>query len=158
MVIANVRSQPNLNANILGVLVTGTGIQTVSEQKGWIKIKSPLAGWIAKSQIKLLPCDDSIQLLIERGLPTISRLGKQAINNNLSSEARENFTRIVNQLSLDNPVLQDWQYLNKKRQQNKVREESAASITNVSNSGLIRSQISIKTELMIILGSSFHEN
>jgi hypothetical protein len=148
-------------------------VQTGSEQKQrWIKLNSPIVGWIAKSQVKLLPCDDSIQLLIETGLPTISRLTQQAINNNLSSaetlvnlsigvdgltaeayaltianwanqnpsflisvlekqsstirrafldslyfglgesEARENFTHIVNQLPCDNPVLQDWRYLN----------------------------------------------
>ena len=170
---ANVRSLPEINTNIIGALTTGTGVQTGSEQKQrWIKLNSPILGWIAKSQIKLLPCDDSIQLLIETGLPTISRLTQQAINNNLSSAetlvnlsigvdgltaeayaitianwanqnpsflisvlekqsstirraflgslyfglgesgARENFTQIVNQLPLDNPVLQDWHYLN----------------------------------------------
>lgn len=171
---ANVRSLPEINNNIIGTLITGTGVQKKLEQQRWIKLNSPIVGWIAKSQIKILSCDDSLQLLIETGLPTISRLGQQAINNNLSSaetlvnlsigvdgltaeayaitivnwarqnprflitvlekqssairraflesldfglaqsKEREKFETILNQLPLDNPVFQDWQYLQKK--------------------------------------------
>ena len=171
---ANIRSQPNAKTTILGVLVTGTGVQTESEEKTWVKIKSPIRGWIAKSQINTIPCDEAMELLVETGLPTMNRLGKQAINNNINSaktlinmsigvdglvaesyaimiadwakqnprflisilekqssttrrafldtlnlsltesEERENFEKVLRQLPLDNLVLQDWQYLNKK--------------------------------------------
>lgn len=171
---ANIRSQPNAKTTILGVLVTGTGVQTELERETWVKIKSPVRGWIAKSQINTIPCNDAMDLLVETGLPTMTRLGKQAIDNNTNSaetlinmsigvdglvaesyaimiadlakqnphfliymlekhssttrrafldtlnfsltesEEREKFEKFLRQLPLDNTVLQDWQYLNKR--------------------------------------------
>ncbi len=80
---ANVRSTAQVKEeNIVGTLATGTGIEPVSHHQRWLQIRSPLTGWIAGSQIAQISCDDAVKLLFDKGLPTITRLGKQAAQKN----------------------------------------------------------------------------
>jgi hypothetical protein len=81
----NIRSIPKVNMNIVGVLITGTGIEFESKNQTWVQIDSPVRGWIAKNQISKLSCNDSIKLLIKTGFPKINSLGKQAIQNDSQS-------------------------------------------------------------------------
>ena len=80
---ANVRSTAQVQEeNIIGTLATGTGIERVSQHQRWLQIRSPLTGWIANSQIAQISCDDAVKLLFDKGLPTITRLGEQAAQEN----------------------------------------------------------------------------
>lgn len=48
---ANVRSQPDTNANnIVGKLTNGTMVTVESQANGWFQITNPVAGWIAQSR------------------------------------------------------------------------------------------------------------
>ena len=55
---ANVRSSPRVRAdNILAAVPTGASIQIISQSQGkWVHIDSPVAGWVATSQIKQGSC------------------------------------------------------------------------------------------------------
>lgn len=76
---ANVRSTAQVNTeNIVGTLATGTGIEPANQGQRWLQIRLPLTGWIASSQIAQISCDDAVKLLFDKGLPTITHLGKQA--------------------------------------------------------------------------------
>jgi hypothetical protein len=85
---ANVRSTPKVrinNANVVGILVTGTGVRFSRKNRNWVSVDSPVAGWLSRSQITQLSCDASIRLLLKTGLPTITKLGTQASRNNTRS-------------------------------------------------------------------------
>ncbi len=85
---ANVRSTAQVKEeNIVGTLATGTGIEPVSQDRRWLEIRSPLTGWIASSQIAQISCDDAVKLLVDKGLPTIARLGEQAAQENQQAAA-----------------------------------------------------------------------
>ena len=47
----NVRSQPDpTQDNIVGTLENGTFLTVETEEKGWLKIIDPIAGWVAKNR------------------------------------------------------------------------------------------------------------
>ena len=49
----NVRSNPDTKrGKIVGKLENGTSLTVVGEQDGWVKISSPVAGWISKTRTK----------------------------------------------------------------------------------------------------------
>lgn len=94
---ANVRSTAEVTMktkNIVGVLVTGTKIKPLSKDRDWVKINLPITGFISQNQITDISCDRSRALLMETGLPTITRLVKQAIKNNF--QAAETLVKIAN--------------------------------------------------------------
>jgi hypothetical protein len=85
---ANVRSTPKVrinNANVIGILVTGTGVRFNKKSLDWVGVDSPVTGWMSRSQITQMSCDASIKLLLKTGLPTITKLGVQASRNNIKS-------------------------------------------------------------------------
>jgi hypothetical protein len=82
----NVRSSPQIRKdNIIGTLPIGLSFEQIHLRHGWINIRAPLSGWIKDSQVSKLSCDAATKLLLEEGLFTISRFGKQAIAGNLTS-------------------------------------------------------------------------
>jgi hypothetical protein len=83
---ANVRYSPRTRKdNVIGTLPLGVSLEPVSRRSGWVNIRQPFLGWIRSSQLSKLSCDAAANLLLEKGLPAISRLGKQAILGNSSS-------------------------------------------------------------------------
>ena len=94
---ANVHSTSEVRkntANIVGVLVTGTKIKITGKDRDWVKINLPITGFISRSQIANISCDDSMKLLMKTGVETIARLGNQATQNN--SQAAQTLIRIAN--------------------------------------------------------------
>ena len=65
---------------LIPVKVLPTERDELLRKPEWLKIKLPLAGWLAGSQISRISCDQGRDLLIELGLPTIIKLGKKAAN------------------------------------------------------------------------------
>ncbi|MEB3191762.1 MAG: hypothetical protein VKL42_15590 [Snowella sp.] len=77
----NIRSYPQIQGNnVIATLPSGSSVQLSEGHQKWLKIKLPLAGWLAGSQISRISCDQGRDLLIELGLPTIIKLGKKAAN------------------------------------------------------------------------------
>jgi len=77
----NIRSYPQIQGNnVIATLPSGSSVQLSERYQKWLKIKLPLAGWLAGSQISRISCDQGRDLLIELGLPTIIKLGKKAAN------------------------------------------------------------------------------
>jgi hypothetical protein len=75
----NIRSSPQIQGNnVIATLPSGSSVQLSERHQKWLKIKLPLAGWLAGSQISRISCDQGRDLLIELGLPTIIKLGKKA--------------------------------------------------------------------------------
>jgi hypothetical protein len=75
----NIRSYPQIQGNnVIATLPSGSSVQLSEGHQKWLKIKLPLAGWLAGSQISRISCDQGRDLLIELGLPTIIKLGKKA--------------------------------------------------------------------------------
>ena len=94
---ANVRSTSEVRkntVNIVGVLVTGTKIKITGKDGNWAKINLPITGFISRSQITNISCDDAMKLLMKTGVETIARLGSQATQNN--SQAAQTLIRIAN--------------------------------------------------------------
>ena len=90
----NVRSTTQVKVdNIVGTLATGAGIEPESQHQRWVQIRSPFAGWIAGSQIAKISCDEAVKLLVETGLPTITRLAEQAAQSN--SQAAETVVKMA---------------------------------------------------------------
>ncbi|MCU0535731.1 MAG: SH3 domain-containing protein [Hydrococcus sp. Prado102] len=74
----NVRSSPQVQTgNLLATLPSGSSVEIIQRRQGWLKIKSPLSGWLAGNQVSRISCDAGRDLLMNLGLPTISRLGKK---------------------------------------------------------------------------------
>ena len=86
---ATVRYTPRVKKdNIVGTLPLGFAFEPLSRRSNWVNIRSPYPGWIRQNQWAKLSCDEAFNLLLEKGLPTISRLGEQAIlGNGVSAEA-----------------------------------------------------------------------
>jgi hypothetical protein len=77
----NIRSYPQIQGNnVIATLPSGSSVQLSEGHQKWLKIKLPLAGWLAGSQISRISCDQGRDLLIELGLPTIIKLGNKAAN------------------------------------------------------------------------------
>lgn len=77
----NIRSSPQIQGNnVIATLPSGSSVQLSERHQKWLKIKLPLAGWLAGSQISRISCDQGRDLLIELGLPTIIKLGNKAAN------------------------------------------------------------------------------
>ncbi|MDB9396361.1 hypothetical protein [Microcystis aeruginosa] len=77
----NIRSYPQIQGNnVIATLPSGSSVQLSEGHQKWLKIKLPLAGWLASSQISRISCDQGRDLLIELGLPTIIKLGNKAAN------------------------------------------------------------------------------
>jgi hypothetical protein len=77
----NIRSSPQIQGNnVIATLPSGSSVQLSEGHQKWLKIKLPLAGWLAGSQISRISCDQGRDLLIELGLPTIIKLGNKAAN------------------------------------------------------------------------------
>ena len=73
---ANVRSTPRVESgNVVAVLPTGTPIESAGRRRGWLRMKSPLAGWIARSQVSGFPCGSAARVSSNAGLAAIDRLG-----------------------------------------------------------------------------------
>ncbi len=83
----NVRSSPQvIKDNVIGTLPIGLSFEQIRPPYyGWVNIRTPFFGWIKDSQVSTLSCDAATKLLLEEGLDTISRFGKQAITGNLTS-------------------------------------------------------------------------
>jgi hypothetical protein len=75
----NIRSSPQIQGNnVIATLPSGSSVQLSERERNWLKIKLPLVGWLAGSQISRISCDRGRDLLIDLGLPTIVKLGKKA--------------------------------------------------------------------------------
>jgi hypothetical protein len=75
----NIRSSPQVKTgNILVTLPSGSSVQISQRHKRWLKINLPLSGWLVRNQISLISCDAGHDLLMNLGLPTMSKLGKKA--------------------------------------------------------------------------------
>ncbi len=75
----NIRSEPMVKTgNIVGVLPSGSEIETESQSKGWYEIESPFNGWLAGSQVAMVNCDRARDILADVGHPAITEFGKQA--------------------------------------------------------------------------------
>jgi len=76
----NIRSSPQIQGNnVIATLPSGSSVQLSERHQKWLKIKLPLVGWLAGSQISRISCDRGRDLLINLGLPTIMKLGKKAV-------------------------------------------------------------------------------
>jgi hypothetical protein len=77
----NIRSSPQIQGNnVIATLPSGSSVQLSERERNWLKIKLPLVGWLAGSQISRISCDHGRDLLINLGLPTIMKLGEKATN------------------------------------------------------------------------------
>lgn len=75
----NIRSEPMVKTgNIVGVLPSGSEIDTESQSKGWHQIESPFTGWLAGSQIATVNCDRARDILSTLGHPAITEFGERA--------------------------------------------------------------------------------
>ena len=75
----NIRSEPMVKTgNIIGVLTSGSEIETESQSKGWYEIDSPFTGWLAGSQVAKVSCDRARDILVDIGHPAIAKFGEQA--------------------------------------------------------------------------------
>lgn len=75
----NIRSEPMVKTgNIVGVLPSGSEIETESQSKGWYEIESPFTGWLAGNQIATVNCDRARDILTEIGHPAINEFGERA--------------------------------------------------------------------------------
>lgn len=75
----NIRSSPQVKiGKILATLPSGSSVQLSQRRQGWLKISFPLSGWLAGNQVSRISCDAGRDLLINLGLPTMSKLGKKA--------------------------------------------------------------------------------
>lgn len=75
----NIRSSPQVKTgNILATLPSGSLVQISQRHQGWLKINLPLSGWLAANQISRISCDAGHDLLLNSGLPTMSKLGEKA--------------------------------------------------------------------------------
>lgn len=113
----NIRSYPQIQGNnVIATLPSGSSVQLSEGHQKWLKIKLPLAGWLAGSQISRISCDQGRDLLIELGLPTIIKLGKKAANGYqkdaetlvkmspyIDGIVEENYTPVIVQWANQNP-------------------------------------------------------
>ena len=113
----NIRSYPQIQGNnVIATLPSGSSVQLSEGHQKWLKIKLPLAGWLAGSQISRISCDQGRDLLIELGLLTIITLGKKAaIGSQKNAETlvkmspyidgivEENYARVIVQWANQNP-------------------------------------------------------
>jgi hypothetical protein len=75
----NVRSSPQVKINnTLATLPSGTAVQISQRHQAWLKINSPLVGWLSGNQTSRISCYAGRDLLINLGWPTISKLGKKS--------------------------------------------------------------------------------
>ncbi|MEM7757375.1 MAG: SH3 domain-containing protein [Cyanobacteria bacterium P01_A01_bin.40] len=75
----NIRSEPMVKTgNIVGVLPSGSEIETENQSKGWYQIESPFTGWLAGSQIATVNCDRARDILSTVGHPAITEFGERA--------------------------------------------------------------------------------
>ncbi len=75
----NIRASPQVKTgNILATLPSGSSVQLSQRRQGWLKISFPLSGWLAGNQVSRISCDAGRDLLMNLGLPTMSKLGKKA--------------------------------------------------------------------------------
>lgn len=91
----NIRSEPMVKeGNIVGVLPSGSQIQTQTPSRGWYEIKSPFVGWLAGSQVATVSChlsetkrvrDRARDILIEVGHPAIQEFGQKAAQGNTNA-------------------------------------------------------------------------
>lgn len=57
----NVRSSPVVASdNVVGRLANGTHLTVVDEQRGWLRVSAPVAGWVAQG-LTVTSCDPSAQ-------------------------------------------------------------------------------------------------
>jgi|688.fasta_scaffold22672_4 hypothetical protein len=113
----NIRSYPQIQGNnVIATLPSGSSVQLSERHQKWLKIKLPLAGWLAGSQISRISCDQGRDLLIELGLPTIIKLGKKAaigyqkdaetlvkMSAYIDGIVEENYARVIVQWANKNP-------------------------------------------------------
>jgi hypothetical protein len=113
----NIRSYPQIQGNnVIATLPSGSSVQLSEGHQKWLKIKLPLAGWLAGSQISRISCDQGRDLLIELGLPTIIKLGKKAaigyqkdaetlvkMSAYIDGIVEENYARVIVQWANKNP-------------------------------------------------------
>ena len=113
----NIRSSPQIQGNnVIATLPSGSSVQLSERSQKWLKIKLPLAGWLAGSQISRISCDQGRNLLIELGLPTIIKLGKKAaigyqkdaetlvkMSPYIDGIVEENYARVIVQWANQNP-------------------------------------------------------
>ena len=113
----NIRSSPQIQGNnVIATLPSGSSVQLSERYQKWLKIKLPLAGWLAGSQISRISCDQGRDLLIELGLPTIIKLGKKAaigyqkdaetlvkMSPYIDGIVEENYARVIVQWANQNP-------------------------------------------------------
>lgn len=79
----NIRSSPEIKGNnVIATLPSGSSVQLTERHQTWLKIKLPLTGWLAGNQISRVSCDQGHNLLINLGLPTMNKLGKNAAGGN----------------------------------------------------------------------------
>jgi hypothetical protein len=75
----NIRSSAAIKLNnIVATLPTGSSIELSQRRQRWLKIKSPLSGWLVGNQISRISCDAGTDLLLKTGIPAIGKLAKQA--------------------------------------------------------------------------------
>jgi hypothetical protein len=85
---ANVRAAARvLGENVVGVLASGMSIEPVGERKGWFRIASPVAGWIAATQVSAFPCASARGPSSRSGLAAIDRLAGKAVAGDKGSAA-----------------------------------------------------------------------
>ena len=113
----NIRSYPQIQGNnVIATLPSGSSVQLSEGHQKWLKIKLPLAGGLAGSQISRISCDQGRDLLIELGLPTIIKLGNKAANGYqkdaetlvkmspyIDGIVEENYTPVIVQWANQNP-------------------------------------------------------
>ena len=75
----NIRSEPMVKTgNIVGVLPSGSEIETERQSRGWYEIESPFTGWLAGNQIAKVKCDRARDISTTVGHPAITELGERA--------------------------------------------------------------------------------
>ena len=109
---ATVRSAPRVRKNnIVGTLPLGSTVEPISVRSNWVNIRSPYPGWIKQNHGSKLSCDEAFNLLLEKGLPTLSQLGEQAIlGNGVAAEAFLRMSRGLGGLVAETYLksLKDW--------------------------------------------------
>ncbi|WP_220186628.1 hypothetical protein [Nostoc sp. ATCC 53789] len=75
----NIRSSSQVKTgNILATLPSGSSVQISQHRQRWLKINFPLSGWLIRNQISRISCDAGRDLLMNLGLPTMTKLGKKS--------------------------------------------------------------------------------
>lgn len=74
----NVRSEPEVQSEIVGVLPSGSEVEPARKSGGWYQVDSPIAGWLAGNQVETISCESARDILAAVGHPAIEEFGRRA--------------------------------------------------------------------------------